>query len=370
MFLSLALISLAAIPEEIAVRVHTPTCELSILVPDALSRALEGVRISSDGEPTRAKIRFLLELEALKERAIRVALFDEKNERVLVRALPMRPETCAATADGIAVIVERHLRDLGWIPRVEAEPHVEPEPRVEQPRRDPPPAREPLPEVEAPIGVEPRTPPITREVATTTTSTIVVLIEVPAVPRTSTAASTTPEPAPVAADSTPITVAFDARIDGRRFGPELRVRASFDAWDLSVVAGYSFPESSYPLTRENREGTIGTIELSVAHAQLEGGYCVPLSIVRGCAELGLGLEVFSARSSGELVFGDTSDLVLRPVLLGQLRAELALSEAISFFAFGGLRYRPLESPGVEGTVETVPETWVPQAGLGVSLRAN
>lgn len=358
----LALISLAAVPDELAVRVHTDLCDLEQLAPEALSRALEGVRIVDPAQASRGRTRFVLELSPLKDRALQVVLFDERGERSLVRALPVRPDACTAAADGIAVIVERHLRGLGWVPEDEAPPPVVKKPAIT-------PRIEPEPVITTPAIVEPEPIVEAVESATTATATVADLIELPPVPKTSTPAIARDQPPPPE-DRLPIAIALAVRADPRRAGPELSGRARFSNFSVGLALGYSFPETTYEVFRENRVAPVGEVTLSIGHLQLEGGYCFDFAPVTACGEVGVGLELFFAESAGPLIFNPTDELALRPTVLARARVELAVTERISLVGFLGLRARPIAGPGVEGATERIPEPAIPEAGLGLSIRVN
>lgn len=120
----IAAVAVGVVPQEIAVRVNTPRCELGVRVPDALVRALPGVAIVEADRASSSRVRFTLSVAVANARAIRAKLFDERGEVAFAREVPIMGGACTAVADGVAVIVARHLRDLGWKPRETSRPEL------------------------------------------------------------------------------------------------------------------------------------------------------------------------------------------------------------------------------------------------------
>ncbi len=80
--------------------------------PDAVEVALDRVR---DGAAPAPGPAFRLFLDRTAERA-RIDLRDSAGASLLAREIPVTPHDCDHAAQAIALIVERHFRELSWSP--------------------------------------------------------------------------------------------------------------------------------------------------------------------------------------------------------------------------------------------------------------
>lgn len=94
-------------------------CELATRLPQVLSRWLPGISIT-DNDPD-----LLLEVIG-EDKELQVVLQNKNGEVVLRRDVPRAENACPAEADGVALIVDRYLRDLGWEPPAAALPSKTP----------------------------------------------------------------------------------------------------------------------------------------------------------------------------------------------------------------------------------------------------
>jgi hypothetical protein len=320
---------IAVIPDEIAVRVSVERCRLETLIPDALSRALPGVAITRAGAASRSSARFVLSIEDAGRGRVSIRLADERGAPALERALPVAEDACTAAADGVALIVERHLRDLGWT----------------------------APEPELPVLERPRT-------ATVATATAAPEVAPP--PKLP-----PPPPDPIEAPppALPLELAIGLRalggIEVSSFGGEARAKLSLAPAELTISAGATLPARE-DIERDDRTRPIGQVRVSSLHALAGIGLCFPIAFLRGCASAEGGVERFSARSEGD-VFPNTAGTATRPLAAADVRAEWTIVPRVAVFASAGLRVRPIE---VAFEVRGAAEPYVPPRaraafGLGV-----
>jgi hypothetical protein len=110
-----ALLFVAQVPDEISVRVvaDDDPCDLESRIPAALAQTLRGVGVVRDAGARSGRLS--LSVTSSRDR-VRFDLADETGRVVLAREVANQADACAATADSVAVIVERYLRDLGYEP--------------------------------------------------------------------------------------------------------------------------------------------------------------------------------------------------------------------------------------------------------------
>jgi hypothetical protein len=117
--LAFFLLAAQQIPIEIVVRVDVrdDPCDLALRIPAALEQTLPGVSIvRATGGPQEARAGRLNVLAVAHNERVHFDVTDENERSVLARDVAHQSDACAATADGVAVIIERYLRDLGYEP--------------------------------------------------------------------------------------------------------------------------------------------------------------------------------------------------------------------------------------------------------------
>jgi hypothetical protein len=124
---------IAQVPSELVVRVDSveagaDVCDLEARIPSTMAETLRGVQILRETssvriDPQKDRMRLIAFVRAI---GVHFELFDDAGNSVLARDVPNPPDACPGTADGIAVIVERYLRDLGYEPGPVALPPIEP----------------------------------------------------------------------------------------------------------------------------------------------------------------------------------------------------------------------------------------------------
>jgi hypothetical protein len=119
--LSVALaVSLVAAPGlQLDVIGHPYGCRLYRYLPASLSHLVPGLPV---GQPEQAGDLTLA--VAPIAGAIRVRLLDDDGRTLLRRDLPVRTDVCQPTADVVALVIERYVRDLGIVGEVEALPRT------------------------------------------------------------------------------------------------------------------------------------------------------------------------------------------------------------------------------------------------------
>lgn len=353
-WLTLALV--AVVPEEIAVEVTTPRCELRARVPDALARALPGVAIVGANDARSSRVRFSVQVGLRVAHAVFVKLFDERDAAALVREVPLQGDACTATADGVAVIVARHLRSLGWVP-------PEKEDRRETVEIDLTRDRE-LPSTIV-MPPEDAVPAIaTTTVATTTVATI------------ATAAIPASFPAPVPTIAPTSTSAFALELGAALFaGPDLlggegRARLVFAPIELSLAIGVSPLQNERDVLREGRAEPVGTVSYRSWHALAGVGACWPASALQACVHAEAGAETFTASAQGPRIFQRDDQTLTRPVVQAAARAEWTIEQLVSLFLSAGFRFRPVEAElAIEDAVAPiVPARFSAVGTLGARIR--
>ncbi|MBK6683437.1 MAG: hypothetical protein IPG45_03120 [Deltaproteobacteria bacterium] len=143
-----ALLLLLSAPP-LLVRVEPPdeACQFLVRVPAALARLAPELKIHTGQGP--ADLQVVLQVEGP---SLFLTLRDPAGPGIFRRELPNPREACLATADGVGLIVERHLRGLGLLPP------------------EPPPALEPPPAPEALPSPEPPAPPLSVSSVTSSTA--------------------------------------------------------------------------------------------------------------------------------------------------------------------------------------------------------
>lgn len=137
----LLLLLFSAPPLSVHVEPPGEACQFLVRVPAALSRLAPELRVSSGPGP--AELQVILQMEGP---SLSLTLRDPSGPGIDRRRLPNPPEACLATADGVALIVERYLRSLGILPP------------------EPPPPPDP------PLAPQPPLPPVAPDLAVTSTA--------------------------------------------------------------------------------------------------------------------------------------------------------------------------------------------------------
>lgn len=366
-----ALAFAAAVPEELAVSVTTPRCELRARVPDALGRAVPGVAIveaSAEARPSR--VRFSVQVGSRVAHAVFVRLLDERGAVVLVREVPLQGQACTAAADGVAVIVARHLRSLGWVPPAETGATSENQGVQSSTTAATAPAETPAIESSTIASIETRA------------SDVNMRSEPPAPPETRAidpiaAEPTEPVPPPTAPTAT-ATGSFELHLElGAALflgpdvlGAEARAHLAHAPFELTLAAGYSPRSNERDVLREGRAEPIGTVAYRSWHALAGLGACAPLFAIRACALAEAGAEIFTATAQGPRIFQRDDQTLTRPVAQASARLEWSPIDRLSLFLSAGLRYRPLEAElAIEDAIAPiVPARWTAVGTLGARLR--
>lgn len=330
-FLATALaLALAGSPPPARVAVATRStlgsCELAPALSASLARWLPGIVIVGADQSAD------LQLEVAQDQAdLQVVLRSPSGAIELSRSLPASG-TCAADADGIALVVERYLRDLGW------EPGAAPLPITEQATPTPTPA-----------GTATAAAPVPR------TSTLAAITPPPSIEIALGVVGglTLPETQPLRAAGT-LGVAVRVGI-----GPILEL----------LIEGHFVPPWSVPVARSDGL-SIGSLSRSSWRVLSGAGGCLRLGPGRGCAGVRGGIEVILASASGELIFQKVSASVARPTLLAELRYDLEISRQIGLIAATDLLVRLAAPPltVVDASNTYTPSGVAPSFRLGVWVR--
>lgn len=131
----LGLLVLLASSPSLALEV-TPTvdgCGLALRVEGALRRLAPMIELRRS--PAEDTLRLSL---AEGGGALLLTLVDPAGPGIAARRLPNPPDACSATADGIALIIERYLRGLGRLPDLPNPPAEVPPPSIPPPPPPPP----------------------------------------------------------------------------------------------------------------------------------------------------------------------------------------------------------------------------------------
>ncbi|MCK6551523.1 hypothetical protein L6R52_37160 [Myxococcota bacterium] len=357
----------AAVPAELSVHVDgaTDACTFTERVPAAVRRMLPGLTVTLDrGRAPSVPARGVALVITPKDGRIDLELvFDDPAIPATRRTLPSPPEACAATADGIALVVERQLRDLGW------EPPSTP-PRVDDPGE---PGATTKPTHTATIGATTR--PTSR---TTTVDATATPREPPARTTTSTAPSSAPSGPPVALSIAARGAAYlgldPNRSDGGATsrltaGGALLVHVARGALEATAEVSIA-PMGSEDIPRRDR--IVGTISAWALAVMLRGGACLdlePETPIALCAGAGGGVERFAASTTGAAIFRSRSASALAPILSAETRAELALTSRLHLTLDAGAVVRPTRTVfAIEGATASyrIPRTDL-RAGLGVRV---
>lgn len=268
----LLLILLGTLPQRLVVAFEREpgACAMDARVPQAIGRFLPGLELGRSGEGWRLTVHG-------RPDEIELVLEDDAGTETLRRVIPSAPEACAATADGIGLIVERHLRDLGYEP--------------------------PLPPVE-----------------TATAATV----------ETGTGTVAAPAPAPPPKPEVPTFVRGRIGVAGLFDAPDIRVGGTLD---LSLDAGlfrfelFAFGLVPWPghqdLVRSGED--IGDYRVSSAGGILSAGVCLRPGAWSICALFGGGPEWVTGRVDSDRIFGRRSSTGIAGLAAGGLELDRAVS---------------------------------------------
>jgi hypothetical protein len=125
---------IAALPHQLALTfaMEPGGCALEERLPQSLARYVPRLSLGTAGEGT-----WRLAVSS-RPGEVEIALTDDANAEQLHRVVRAEPEACAAAADGIGLILERYLSDLGYetgftpLPEI-ATATIAPEPPIEPP---------------------------------------------------------------------------------------------------------------------------------------------------------------------------------------------------------------------------------------------
>jgi hypothetical protein len=208
---------------------------------------------------------------------VEIVLSDDRGADQLRRVLRAEPEACAAAADGIGLILERYLSDLGYETGF----------------------------AELPVIPTATTATIAREVDTATAAEGLAF-------RLDAGAAYTLE-----ASSNPV-----------RLGPSLDVglEVLFLRFELG---GYLVVLGAEPLTRDGRE--LGQYRVWSIGGLVRAGGCFPAGPISICGLLGAGVEQVRGSATGDLVFEGIAEREERFITSGALRAEWSYDRLIAYF---------------------------------------
>lgn len=318
---ALVLILLAALPQRLVVTFEQGAggCALEARVPHAIGRFLPGLELARNGEGWHLLVRS-------RPGEIELVLEDERGEETLRRTVPSGPDACAATADGIGLIVERHLRDLGYVAPVEA---------VQPAQTATAAAVSRTATVAAPVEAKPvETGPVEEPLRLRGRVGLFGMLE-----------------APSAADA------------GFRAGGGLELSLDVALFRVGV-SGFGMAPGRRDLRRDG--ASIGAYEVFSAGGLLHAGACWRPDRWSLCGLLGGGLEWVGGRVVSSQVFMQSSDVVLQELALIGLEVELALSPGWVFVRLFGL-FRPNPGTFRVGDIEGATEPYTdPRWALFVS----
>lgn len=111
MFLVMATLLVGVLPPrlDLGIQPTDASCRLDARLPESIARYLPRLELG----PADSGAVWRLEISS-RAGEVEMVLYDDKRAPKLRRVLRVEPKACAATADGIALILERYLRDLEY----------------------------------------------------------------------------------------------------------------------------------------------------------------------------------------------------------------------------------------------------------------
>lgn len=237
---------------------------------------------------------------------LRITLTSSTGAVLLERTVPHRIFACEATADGVALVVERYVRDLGWTAPATAIP-----PKLE-------------------------TSPVAEARPFAMTLNAAALAEV------------------------------DPGSGGARFGGALAVRLRLEIIEVALeIGGLSL--HTEPIQLDGAE--IGVLEIWSVHALVGAGACLALPSSRLCGSGRLGLERLAAQTSGARIFGPQQVSRFGFLLAPGIRYDLEITDLIGVSGQIDGLLRPVRRPfSVEDASAYTPPVATLTFGLGAWVR--
>lgn len=285
---------------------------------------------------------------------LRVTLTSTRGETLLHRTVPNHPRACAATADGVVLVLETWFDDLGWTagPSATRGPLATP---GEGPAGEAPSAAESAARPDPPASAE---QPASGSRSAAEGGPLAAPTE---------AITTRPEARPASA-STAEAPASDVRVGAPgsprrkanfgvalglrglsevvptpRFGGVVEAQVVYQAWTFGLELGALSTENT-DIQRDT--DTVGRVEVRSVYA-VGGPYrCTLLGPGQACAGLRGGVEILFGTSVGEGIFGsatDRSSSLVQPLIAPGLRYNLVISNDFSLIAVVDGLIRPQQS---------------------------
>jgi len=269
-------------------------CELARLVPEALA----DLGVPDPGAPIRL---------VPSGGVLTVTMSSTTGATLLQRRVPLRTFACAATADGVALVVERFVRDIGGASATPELPTLATSPADEGDDR--------------PFALS---------------ASAHGLVGVP-----------------VGGPGTPI-------------GGQLAVRMSFGIPEIAVEFGGLSPTES-PITLGSDE--IGTLTMWSVFALAGGGACLTLPISRLCGSVRVGFERLAVEAAGPGIFAASAGHRFALLLAPGARYELEITKEFGASIHIEGLIRPVERPfAIEDASEFTPPLLTATFGLGLWVR--
>jgi hypothetical protein len=306
-------------------------CDHASRVPATLAEVLRGVQIVREegGGRIAPRLDRMRLLAIARASGVHLELFDEEGRSVLARDVPNPADGCPGTADGIALIIERYLRDLGYEP--------------------------------SPV------PPLPVETSVTTSTSAGEPPRGTEARRTETPAARSPPRARTAtATVSPIAWSFSL---GGAFGGvferpnefergghansaaatvDLRVRFAIEWLELVAEGSYTLPRTQR-LTRKGPDGAdvaVGTFRVQSLLPMIGVGACaeLPIRALRICGGPKVGYELLRGQAQhapGTITAISESRVWLHAVVFGAaVRVDVPIASWLSVSPHVGVLFRP------------------------------
>ncbi len=265
-------VSMAALPErlELAFEQAPGGCALDVRLPRSIGRYVPRLAIGA-GSSGAGTWRLSV---SSSPGEVALVLFDDRGEAALRRTLKSPPEACAATADGIGLILERYLRDLGY--ETGFEPLPPPPPPPEPPPPPPPPPESPPPPPPPPPAPPPPEPP-PPEIRTATVAPLVIGLDLAA------------------------GAALEVSASAPRLGGQLQLGLSLGPGRIELSL---FGLALVPGAARVRVGgaAIGDYQVWSAGGLIQGGACLDAAPFALCLLAGGGVERIQGQSNAARLF--------------------------------------------------------------------
>ena len=289
-----------------------------------------------------------------------LTLVDDQGQAVLRRAVPNRPTACGATADGIALVIETYLRDLGWTVDDDTLPEtVRSDPKNPEDPKDPedPEGRPPPAETTPPPG----------PTATSTGAT-----DGGDLPPDEIEPLPLPQP-PL--DEAPTDTGLSLRLGARavteavpqptRVGGEVTFRVTYDLFEAFLQAGALGPGSA---TVQRDAQAIGAISFWSQYLIAGPGVCLRGGWGHLCGLARVGVERLTARASGDQVFQAAGVSTLQLLTQSGLNYSYSLG-IFTLTASADAQVRPQRASfSVEGGTNFQPPWVAATFSLGAEVR--